>query len=291
MNLRQSDSEATTRKKSIRGKITRDDLKKIHNTKKILRKNRINTVCESARCPNLNECFKKLNATFIILGNACTRNCAFCAVESSPPQPVDLNEPKNVARTVSELKLKHVVITSVTRDDLSDKGIDQFINSVKEVKRVSPDTSIELLTPDFKGISDEHLFELVNQDISIFGHNVEMARSLYAGLRGKSDYDLSLSLLKKVKAMRAELDTKTAIMLGLGETFDEVTTLLNEIHDTGCDIIVIGQYLQPTLKHAKVVRYLSDDEFTRLYGLALSIGFKRVYSFAKARSSYTSTIS
>ena len=282
----QSDKKAYLIKKSIRGTITASDLKNIHETKKALRRNGINTVCESAKCPNLSECFAKSNATFIILGSACTRDCAFCAVTKKAPQAVDEAEPKNVARTVKELNLKHVVITSVTRDDLPDRGIAQFIAVVREVKNYAPDTSIELLTPDFDGVSDEKLSALLKEKFQIFGHNLEMVERLYSTLRKNSDYERSINLLKKAKENSNDIKVKSAIMLGLGETEDEVRTLLSDVKDTGCDIIVIGQYLQPTLKHAPVEKYYSQDEFKYYEEFAYSLGFENVHSFPKARSSY-----
>ena len=280
-----SDRTSYENKRRINEKVSVDDLKKVHEIKKILRKNKINTVCEKAKCPNITECFSKQTTTFIILGKACTRNCAFCAVESSIPGQIDDNEPYNVARAVQYLNLKHAVITSVTRDDLGDKGIAQFAKTVREIKKLTPDTSVEVLTPDFKGRQDSTK-ELLAEDIQIFGHNVEMVKRLYPALRKGSGYDRSLRLLKKVKELAPNIKTKSAVMLGLGEAKEEVEWLLRDVKDTSCDIMVIGQYLQPTLKNVPVKKYFTSEEFEYYEKYSYSLGFSKVYSFPKARSSY-----
>lgn len=281
----QSDRTSYENKRKISAKVSVDDLKKVHEVKKILRKNKINTVCEKAKCPNITECFAKQTATFIILGKACTRRCAFCAVESRPPEKVDGNEPVKIAQAVRYLNLNHAVITSVTRDDLVDKGISQFAKTVREIKRITPGTSVEILTPDFKG-RQYNIEELLNEVIEIFGHNVEMVKRLYPELRKGSEYDRSLSLLKKVKELAPNLKTKSAVMLGLGETKQEVEELLRDVKNTGCDIIVIGQYLQPTLKNVAVKKYYSSEEFEYYKKYSYLLGFSKVHSFSRARSSY-----
>jgi lipoic acid synthetase len=286
MSSHRQDNEAARYKKGLHVKVTADDMKRIHEVKKVLRENSLNTVCEKAKCPNMPECFKKSTATFIILGKACTRNCAFCSVVNKTPGPIDMAEPQNVANAVKELALSHVVITSVTRDDLPDRGIMHFIDTVREIKNDMPDTTIEVLTPDFDGLSDGTLGELLKEELNVFGHNVEMVKRLYPTLRKMSDYGRSLALLQRVKRLRADLMTKSAVMLGLGENKEEVTDLLGDIRQTGCDIVVIGQYLQPTLKHAPVKRFVSDAEFLYYEELCYDMGFKEVYSFPKARSSY-----
>jgi len=287
LDLHRSDNEAYEAKKRIRGSITADDLRKIHDVKKTLRKSSTNTVCENAKCPNLPECFSRSTATFIILGNDCTRNCAFCAVTSKSPRPVDKREPKNVARAVKRLGLKHVVITSVTRDDIADRGVAHFIRTIDAVKCVSPETSIEILTPDFHNVREEELKELIEAQLAVWGHNMEMPQRLYPTLRKSSDYYRSLDLLRRVKSISTNgLKVKSAIMLGLGEAMDEVKELLSDIRSTGCDTIVIGQYLQPTLKHAPVIKYYSPDDFKELEVYSYSLGFEKVHAFPKARSSY-----
>jgi lipoic acid synthetase len=283
--LHQSDRTSYINKRRLHAKVSVDDLKKVHKVKKILRENKIDSVCEKAKCPNITECFSKQTATFIILGKVCTRNCAFCAVKSSSPGQIDVNEPYNVAKAVRHLKLKHVVITSVTRDDLEDKGISQFAKTVREIKRLTPKACVEVLTPDFKGRQDS-VEELLDDNIQIFGHNVEMVKRLYPALRKGSCYDRSLGLLKKVKASSPGIKTKSAVMLGLGEKKEEVVELLQDIKQTRCDIIVIGQYLQPTLKNVVVKKYVTNKEFKYYEKLSYSLGFSKVYSFPKARSSY-----
>ncbi len=273
-------------KRMISVKVTASDLKKVHKIKKLLRKNRVNTVCEKARCPNLTRCFLHPTATFIILGAACTRNCAFCSVTNAPPEPVDENEPVNVANAARALKLEHVVITSVTRDDLPDAGIAQFVKTVRRVKELSRDTSVEILTPDLNGAWGE-LPALLDAGIDIFGHNIEMVRRLYPELRRGADYDLSLSLLREVKQLRPEMTTKSAVMLGLGETKEEVRALIGDVRAAGCDIIVIGQYLQPDAANAPVKEYISLDDFKYYEKYAYSLGFTKVLSFPLARSSYS----
>ncbi len=284
--MRQQDKEAYLSKKRIRGEVTPADLKKAHSIKKYLRKNGINTVCEKAKCPNITRCFAKPTATFIILGNACTRNCAFCAVESAKALPVEPREPRKIARAARRLKLDHVVITSVTRDDLTDKGVSQFAKTVREVRTLNPQVTIELLTPDFHG--NEEGVDALLDGIDIFGHNIEMARRLYPKLRGESDYDRSLKLLRRVKELRRDgVLLKSALMLGHGERREEILGVLEDLRRVGCDIVVIGQYLQPTKRHTPVKKYITAEEFKFYEKFAYSLGFIKVHSFAHARSSYS----
>lgn len=245
----------------------------------------LNTVCRSAVCPNQGECFANKTATFMILGENCTRNCRFCAVNSSQPQKIDPEEPSHLAEAVKRLNLKYVVITSVTRDDLKDGGVSQFIDSVKEIKKISADIKIELLTPDFQG-EVEILKKLAAADFEVFNHNLETISRLYTAVRPEADYQQSLFVLEKMKFLRPELYTKSGIMVGLGESKDEVLELMQDLRAVDVDILTIGQYLQPSNFHLEVEEFITPELFAEYESIGESLGFKSVVSQPFARSSY-----
>lgn len=245
----------------------------------------LNTVCRSAICPNQGECFANKTATFMILGENCTRNCRFCAVNSSKPEKVDQLEPSNLAEAVRRLNLKYVVITSVTRDDLEDGGVSQFIESVKEIKKLSAEIKIELLTPDFKG-EVEILKKLAAADFEVFNHNVETVPRLYSSVRPEADYQQSLFVLEKMKSLNPELYTKSGMMVGLGEKKNEVIKVMKDLRKREVDILTIGQYLSPSSRHLKVKEFVTPQAFADYKSIGESLGFKSVVSQPFARSSY-----
>ena len=252
--------------------------------KQILRLHHLHSVCESAHCPNIGDCFKKRTATFLILGNSCTRNCRFCNIVHNENIPLpDPDEPMNLALAVKDLGLLYTVITSVTRDDLPDCGAAHFAETVKKVKELSPETLVEVLTPDFLGIK-ENLDIVADSPIDVFNHNVETICSLYPKVRPQADYKCSLDVLCYMK--RKGLITKSGIMLGVGETVDEVHALMRDLRDVGCDIMTIGQYFRPSLQHIPVEKDYTQSEFDELRDYGLSIGFKEVYSGRFVRSSF-----
>jgi lipoyl synthase len=245
----------------------------------------LNTICQSAHCPNIGECFAKRTAAFMILGNVCTRHCRFCAVLKGKPEEVNSQEPANLAKAVLKLGLKYAVITSVTRDDLEDGGVNQFIKTVEEIKKVSPQTIVELLTPDFKG--EERLFsQLVKADFEVFNHNVETVPGLYREVRPEADYQRSLKVLSMVKSLRPDLYTKSGIMVGLGEEKEEVIAVLRDLRNVECDLLTIGQYLQPSKKHLEVKEFVRPEQFDEYKKVAEEMGFKAVASGPFVRSSY-----
>ncbi len=256
----------------------------LHHIKAILRERNLNTVCESARCPNIGECFTKPTATFMILGSLCTRRCGFCAVDkSSPPSALDPHEPDNIAHVSARLGLRHVVITSVTRDDLPDGGARQFALTIRAIKDKILDISVEVLVPDFKGERDslEIVFEAMPD---IFNHNLETVPSLYGKVRPQADYERSLSVLSLAK--ERGLVTKSGIMAGLGETADEVKALLRDVRDVGVDAVTIGQYLQPSRDNLEVIEYIRPEVFAEYEAYGREIGIRRVFSGTFVRSSY-----
>lgn len=267
------------------------DTEKTRKVRKILKEKNLNTVCDSARCPNKNECYCSNVATFMILGNNCTRNCRFCSVNSSMPEPVSISEPKNVAEAVLELELEYVVITSVTRDDLEDGGAMHFYRTIEAIRKVKPECKIEILTPDFNG-SKRALDIIIKSRPNVFNHNIETVKSLYPRVRPDSSkvktakYQRSLEVLKYIKENSSNIKTKTGVMVGLGETYEELEETFKDIKKYNVDILTIGQYIQPTLKHYDVDRYLDPEEFEKLRNMALEIGIKEVISTPLARSSY-----
>jgi lipoic acid synthetase len=256
-----------------------------HFTANLLEELKLETVCDNARCPNRMECYSLKTATFMILGNVCTRPCGFCAVSRGRPDQLEDDEPGRVAEAAQRLALKHVVITSVTRDDLADGGAEHFYRTVLAV-RERTGASIEVLTPDF--LNDyAALDRVVESAPEVFNHNTETVPRLYRIVRGpKSDYRWTLELLRHVKRKNPAIKTKSGLMLGLGETREEVLDVLSDLLDAGCDFLTLGQYLQPSLKHLAVVDYITPDEFSELGGLAKQMGFKQVASGPFVRSSY-----
>lgn len=245
----------------------------------------LNTVCESARCPNMGECFKQRTATFLILGGICTRNCQFCAIESGTPELVDDREPENLLIAAKELNLKHVVITSVTRDDLIDGGATQFAKCIYKLREELPTATIEVLTPDFKG-NTKALDIIIKAKPEIFNHNLETIADLYPYARPMANYIQSLSVLEYVKKNAPSIFTKSGIMLGLGENEEEVIDLFDDLRNVDCDILTIGQYLPPSKAHVKLKEYISIEKFENYKKIAMTKGFKYVASGPYVRSSY-----
>lgn len=249
----------------------------------------LNTVCQSARCPNIFDCFSRRIATFLILGDTCTRNCGFCAVKKGEPADIDTDEPQRIAEAVSVLGLGHVVITSVTRDDLPDGGADRFAKTIKALRsRKGDGVKIEALVPDFKG-DEEAVKTVVDASPDIFSHNIETVPRLYQAIRPQADYKRSLEVLRSAKEMRSDLSTKSGMMAGLGETKAEVISVMEGLRKAGCDIFGIGQYLRPSAEQTAVERFVTPDEFTDFKKIGLEMGFKRVESGPFVRSSYKET--
>ncbi len=260
----------------------------LHKTKGLLRDLRLNTVCESARCPNISDCFSKPTATFMILGDVCSRQCNFCSVEKGAAIPPDATEPKRIAEAVKRLGLRHVVITSVTRDDLTDGGAGHFAEVIKEVYKtqdVGLKIQIEVLTPDFNGSIDA-LKKAVSAGPHIFNHNLETVPRLYPIVRPQADYKRSLTVLKNVKEIAPAIFTKSGIMIGFGEEEQEVIDVMRDLRGVGCDFITIGQYLQPRKENLPVYEYIKPEVFERYKEIAEGLGFLRVASGSFVRSSF-----
>ena len=252
--------------------------------KKILRSHHLFSVCESAHCPNIGECFRKKTATFLIMGSVCTRNCRFCNIgETKNPQPLDKKEPQNLADAVFELGLRYVVVTSVTRDDLPDGGANHFVKVIKAIREKDKNIKIEVLTPDFKG-NKEALQMVAKAKPNVFNHNVETIKRLYATARPQANYEQSLEVLRYMKSLG--MITKSGIMLGLGETKNEIINLLEDVAKTGCDIMTIGQYFRPSKDHLPVKKDYTEEEFDELKKIGFKLGFKEVYSGRFVRSSF-----
>jgi len=260
----------------------------VDRLKSKLRENSLVTVCEEASCPNIHECFNKGTATFMILGEVCTRRCSFCDVAHGRPKPPDQDEPQKLARTIADMRLKYVVITSVDRDDLLDGGAAHFARCITEVRALAPNIQIEVLVPDFRGKNrmDRALELLQNTPPDVFNHNLETVRRRYPDVRPGADYDWSLRLLQRFKIQHPRVPTKSGIMLGLGETQDEVLQVLRDMRTHDVDIATIGQYLQPSPAHHPVMKYWHPDEFAQLQRLGMEMGFKHVASGPMVRSSY-----
>jgi len=255
------------------------------DTKRLIDKANLNTVCESASCPNIGECWSKGHATVMILGEVCTRKCGFCNIKSGNPDSVDLFEPKRLANAISKLNLHHVVITSVDRDDLIDGGASQFVKCINYIRKKCPNTTIEVLTPDFQRKKGS-LEEVINAKPDVFNHNLETVERLYKKVRKAANYRHSLNLLKRAKLIDPFIFTKSGIMVGLGETFEEVEMLLFDLRKADVDFVTIGQYLQPTKGHLPVEKFISMEEFNYLEKLAYSKGFLLVSASPLTRSSY-----
>ena len=278
-------SETVLRKPDwIRVKISANE--EISRIKKTLRENNLHTVCEEAACPNLAECFSHGTATFMIMGDICTRRCPFCDVAHGKPKVLDSQEPINLAKTIKAMALKYVVITSVDRDDLRDGGAGHFVDCIKEIREQSPTTKIEILVPDFRGRVDKAVEILKHQPCDVFNHNLETVPRLYKKARPGADYQGSLLLLKKYKQAYLQAVTKSGLMLGLGETEDEVKQVMVDLRDHGCGMLTLGQYLQPSTDHLAVEEYITPAQFDRYAEIAKALGFKNVASAPLVRSSY-----
>ena len=259
---------------------------RFYEIKQILREHKLHTVCEEASCPNIGECFGKGTATFMIMGDKCTRRCPFCDVGHGRPDPLDVDEPMNLARTIAALKLKYVVITSVDRDDLRDGGAGHFVECIRQIRALSPETRIEVLVPDFRGRDDRALEILKAAPPDVMNHNLETAPRLYKQARPGSDYQFSLNLLKKFKAMHPGVPTKSGIMVGLGETDEEILQVMADMRAHDIDMITIGQYLAPSGHHLPVARYVHPDTFRMFEQKAIEMGFSHAAVGAMVRSSY-----
>ncbi|MGN6151169.1 MAG: lipoyl synthase [Lysobacteraceae bacterium] len=260
----------------------------VANLKSKLRENRLVTVCEEASCPNIHECFGHGTATFMILGEVCTRRCSFCDVAHGRPKPPDPEEPQNLARTIADMRLKYVVVTSVDRDDLRDGGAQHFVDCIAAIRASSPGTKIEILTPDFrgKGRMERALEILATSPPDVFNHNLETVPDLYRNVRPGADYQWSLTLLQRFKAQHPDVATKSGIMLGLGETMEQVEATLRDLRAHDVDMVTIGQYLQPSAHHHPVMRYWTPEEFKALEDYGMALGFQHVASGPMVRSSY-----
>jgi lipoic acid synthetase len=262
------------------------DSARFQEIKRVLRENNLHTVCEEASCPNIGECFSGGTATFMILGDICTRRCPFCDVAHGKPLPPDVNEPKNLARTIAQMQLKYVVITSVDRDDLKDGGAAHFVSCIQAVRAASPHIKIEILVPDFRGRLDVALAILNNAPPDVMNHNLETVPRLYKQARPGSDYQNSLNLLKKFSEMYPYVPTKSGLMLGLGETDNEIIEVMQDLRTHGVSMLTLGQYLQPSIHHLPVMRYVEPAIFDELKQKADAMGFNNTASGPMVRSSY-----
>jgi len=258
----------------------------VSRIKQILRERSLSSVCEEAMCPNLGECFSHGTATFMIMGDICTRRCPFCDVAHGKPQPLDTEEPRQLAEAIHEMGLKYVVITSVDRDDLRDGGAGHFADCIAAVRALTPRTTIEVLVPDFRGRMDIALEIFANHPPDVFNHNLETVPRLYRQARPGSDYAWSLKLLQRFKALHAQVPTKSGLMLGLGETHSEIEDVMRDLRAHGCDMLTLGQYLQPSRDHLPVERFVTPQEFDDLRQVGEDLGFSNVASGPMVRSSY-----
>ncbi len=277
----------TTRLKKpewIRTRISNDP--KVQEIKRLMRELKLSSVCEEASCPNLGECFSHGTATFMIMGDICTRRCPFCDVAHGRPNPLDEDEPKNLAKAIAQLNLKYVVITSVDRDDLRDGGAGHFDACIKAVREASPGIQVEVLVPDYRGRMHKALDAMASNPPDVFNHNLETVPRLYKQCRPGSDYQYSLDLLKNHKARFPSVPTKSGLMLGLGEEIEEVKQVMRDLREHNVDMLTLGQYLQPSASHLAVERFVHPDEFDELARYGDAIGFKHVASGPMVRSSY-----
>lgn len=254
------------------------------NVRRILKHNCLNTVCENARCPNKNECYTKNTATFLIMGNVCTRNCRYCNISCQKPEPLDPLEPQHIAKAVKDLGLKYAVITSVTRDDLPDGGAEHFAQCIYEIRKLTPNVKIEILTPDFKNQKDA-LDVIVKAHPDVFNHNIETVKALFKTARPQGNYDNSLAVLKYIKE-NSNIETKSGMMIGLGETIEQIKETMEDLHAVNCDILTVGQYIQPSKEHLPVAKYYKPEEYEELKELATSVGITRHQIGPLVRSSY-----
>ena len=272
------------------------DTERTKTVRRILKNKCLNTVCEGARCPNKSECYSHNTATFLIMGNVCTRNCRYCNISSARPEPLEKDEPKHIAEAINELGLKYAVITSVTRDDVEDGGAEHFKNCIEEIRKIS-DAKIEILTPDFKprDLAPEGKVEAFNSYTPLdtiitakpdcFNHNIETVKTLFSTARPQGNYNWSLEVLKYIKN-NSSIVTKSGLMVGLGETFEQIEETLKELKNAGVDILTIGQYIQPSKAHLEVAKYYTLEEFEDLKNLAKKVGFKNYQIGPLVRSSY-----
>ncbi len=258
----------------------------VQRIQKILRERQLNSVCEEAQCPNLGECFSHGTATFMIMGDVCTRRCPFCDVAHGRPEPLSVDEPRQLAAAIAEMKLRYVVITSVDRDDLRDGGAQHFVDCIQAVRTDTPQTTIEVLVPDFRGRMDVALALFNQAPPDVFNHNLETVPRLYKQARPGSDYAWSLQLLKDFRAKHPVVPTKSGLMLGLGESLDEVEQVMADLRAHDCQMLTLGQYLQPSRDHLPVARFVTPDEFAKLQQIGESMGFSNVASGPMVRSSY-----
>jgi lipoic acid synthetase len=258
-------------------------LKELKKTQNFLKHRKLNTVCETLRCPNRSICYKEPTATFMILGNICTRRCKFCNAKRGNPEPLDFEEPLRIAQAVKELSLKYVVVTSPTRDDVKDGGAEHFVLTVREIKKINPDTNVEVLVPDFQG-NINSIDKVINSEISVFSHNIETVPSLYGYVRD-GIYTQSLKVLEYAKKLNSEMITKSGFMVGVGESLSEIFQTIKDLKNAGCDIITVGQYLQPSKKALAVVEYKKVEVFDEIADFALKEGIKVVLSAPLIRSS------
>jgi len=269
-------------------------VKKAHNMQAytkmeaLCRKYDIHTVCEEAQCPNQGECFENGTATFMILGDICTRNCRFCAVKHGIPEHPDLNEPKNVAMATKQLGLRHVVITSVTRDDLKDGGAEHYVKTIQAIRLLNPQTTIEVLIPDFQA-NQRSIRSVVSASPDIINHNLETVPALYKEVRPQANYLVSLELLRRVKALNDSILTKSGLMLGLGEKWEQVISVMGDLSEVKCDILTLGQYLRPSPNHVQIKEYVSPERFDEYKRIGEELGFKYVASGPYVRSSFNAT--
>lgn len=272
------------------------DTDKTKQVRHILKDKCLNTVCDGARCPNKNECYQHNTATFLIMGNICTRNCKYCNIPTSKPEPLDINEPKHIAEAIKELGLKYSVITSVTRDDLLDGGAEHFSKCISEIRKLSPNTKIEILTPDFmkrtngeKTFNKESLDIIIKSKPEVFNHNIEATRNIFKIARPLGDYDISLKVLEYIKN-NSSIKTKSGLMVGLGENIEDIEQTLIDLKNIKCDILTIGQYIQPSKQHLEVSKYYTLEEFEELKKLAQKVGFKKYQIGPLVRSSYNASL-
>jgi len=279
-------------------KIKLPNGEKYNLVKSLVKINRLHTICEEAKCPNLAECWSHGTATFLILGDTCTRYCGYCNVKTGKPEEVDFSELKKVADAVKKLNLKYVVITSVTRDDLWDGGASIYVDTIKEIRKLNRNCKVELLIPDFRlrnndnknnmddKINIDALKKVINAGVDVLGHNIEAVRRIFLKVRKGGNYNSSLQLLKTIKKINKKIKTKSGIILGLGETKEEIIETMQELRDNGVDFLTLGQYLQPSEKHVKIEKYYKPEEFEELKEVGLKMGFRHVEAGPLVRSSY-----
>ena len=275
----------TTRRLPVWLKVKMPGGPNYSNLKKLMRQEGLHTVCEEARCPNIGECWERETATFMILGDTCTRACTYCAVKTGKPTGLDLEEPLRLAQTGEKLQLKYAVITSVNRDDLADGGAFIFSQCITQIKKRTPRCKVEVLTPDFQG-DIKALKSVIDSGPDTFNHNIETVRRVFPRIRAKGDYDLSLDVLANAKLINPECVTKSGMMVGLGETFEEIIDTMKDLRRVNCDLMTIGQYLRPSLKHSPISKWYTPQEFEELKDEGENLGFKHIASGPLVRSSY-----